>query len=279
MQTRYRSQADDTSVETDRFFFERLRQISTIDRWQMADAMIRDARKISLCGLKRRFGQLTPIAFAAKVAKAWLQEDCPSHYIPMGTEMSWIQDSSSLASDLHQIFIQLQIPYYITGGVAAIVYGEPRTTRDLDVVLAIKREDIDRLVIALENNKFYVPGVEDVKSGRMRTLGITQIETIARADLVIAGDEEYDRIQFDRREAIEMPGAGELYIAAPEDVILNKLRWGKRSQSDKQWRDVLGILKVQGDSLDFAYLNTWAERLELSDDVHRVAAEAGLQLP
>jgi hypothetical protein len=275
MQALYRSQSEDTSVETDRFFFERLRQVSAIDRWKMADAMMRDARQMSLWSLKRRFGKLGPIALAQKVAQAWLQEDYPKHYIPLGTEMTWIQDSSTLAAELHQIFRALQIPYYITGGVAAIVYGEPRTTRDLDVVLAIQREDLDRLVAALEEKKFYVPGVEDAKSGRMKTLGITHIETIARADLVIAGHEEFDRIQFDRRESIEMPGTGEFYIASPEDLILNKLRWGKQSQSEKQWRDVLGILKVQGDTLDFDYLKEWSLQLGLREDLDRVAAESG----
>ncbi len=278
MQSSYRSQAEDTSIETDQFFFHRLRQMSAIDRWQMADAMIRDARKISLWSLKRRFGMLSPIAFAEKVAKAWLQEDCSEDYIPLGTEMTWIQDSSSLAADLHRIFEALQIPYYITGGVAAIVYGEPRTTRDLDIVLAIQREDLDPLITALESNQFYVPGVEEVKSGRMRTLGITQIETIARADLVIAGQDEFDRIQFDRRESIEMPGLGEFYVVSPEDLILNKLRWGKRSQSEKQWRDVLGILKVQRETLDFEYLKRWAEPLEVRSDLQRLAAMAELDL-
>ncbi len=278
MQSSYRSQAEDTSIETDQFFFHRLRQMSAIDRWQMADAMIRDARRMSLWSLKRRFGMLSPIKFAEKVAKAWLQEDCSEHYIPLGTEMTWIQDSSSLAADLHQIFEALQIPYYITGGVAAIVYGEPRTTRDLDIVLSIQREDLDPLVTALESNRFYVPGVEDVKSGRMRTLGITQIETIARADLLIAGQDEFDRIQFERRESVEMPGLGEFYVASPEDLILNKLRWGKRSQSEKQWRDVLGILKVQGETLDFEYLKHWAKPLEVRSDLDRLVAMAGLNM-
>jgi hypothetical protein len=279
MQSLYRSQAEDTSVETDRFFFHRLQKMTAIDRWQMSDSMIRDARQMSLWNLKRRFSTLSPIAFAQKVAQAWLQEDCPDYYVPLGTEMTWIQDSSSLAADLHRIFVALQIPYYITGGVAAIVYGEPRTTRDLDIVLAIQREDLDPLVTALESNQFYVPGVDDVKSGRMRTLGITQIETIARADLVIAGQEEFDRIQFDRRESIEMPGLGEFYVVSPEDLILNKLRWGKRSQSEKQWRDVLGILKVQGEMLDFEYLKRWAEPLDVRSDLDRLAAMAELQIP
>jgi hypothetical protein len=279
MQSLYRSQAEDTNVETDRFFFRRLQAMTAIDRWQMADAMIRDARQMSLWSLKRRFATLSPIAFAQKVAQAWLQEDWPDYYVPLGTEMTWIQDSSSLAADLHRIFVALQIPYYITGGVAAIVYGEPRTTRDLDIVLAIQREDLDGLVTALESNQFYVPGVDDVKSGRMRTLGITQIETIARADLVIAGQEDFDRIQFDRRESIEMPGLGQFYVVSPEDLILNKLRWGQRSQSEKQWRDVLGILKVQGELLDLEYLKRWAEVLEVRSDLDRLAAMAELHIP
>lgn len=123
---------------------------------------------------------------------------------------------------------------------------------------------------------FYVSGVDDVKSGRMRTLQITEIESISRADLVIAGTDEFDGLKFERRRIFATSGAEALYFASPEDVILNKLRWRQRSGSEKQWRDVLGVLKVQGETLDYAYLRDWAERLGLTDDLSRALTEAGI---
>ncbi|MEL6606586.1 MAG: hypothetical protein AAFP20_25700, partial [Cyanobacteria bacterium J06614_10] len=128
-------------------------------------------------------------------------------------------------------------------------------------------------VVALESEGFYVPGVEDVMSGRLQTLQITHMETISRADLVIAGDEE--ALLFERRRALSFSDAGSLYFASPEDVVLNKLRWGQQSDSEKQWRDVLGILKTQR-NLDLDYLNKRAEAMAVADDLQRAMMEAGL---
>jgi hypothetical protein len=272
----YQPQSIDTSIESDRFFFHLLRQRSPLQRLIMGNDMIRSARQLSLSCLRSRFGNLPETAFAQKVALAWLQEDLPPNYTPHLNSMTWIQDSTGLAAILHRILTTLEVPYYITGGVAAIAYGEPRTTRDIDIVMDIAPTDIDRLVAALEAEGFYVPGVEDVRSGRMTSLGITHMESISRADLVLTRTGEFDLMKFQRIRPIDVPGVGTFNFVSPEDVILAKLLWGRQSQSEKQWRDVLGVLKVQGDSLDFDYLNQWAAQLDLVDVVQQAIAAAGL---
>lgn len=274
----YQPQSIDTSIESDRLFFKLLQQRSPIQRLQMGSGMMRSARQLSLSSLRSRFGNLLELDFARKVALAWLQEDLPPNFTPHLNQMTWIQDSTGLATILHRVLTALEVCYYITGGVAAIAYGEPRTTRDLDIVIDITPAAIDRLVAALENEGFSVPGVEDVKSGRMMSLGITHIESISRADLVLSQGDDFDRSKFQRIQAIDVPGIGTLNFASPEDVILAKLLWGQRSQSEKQWRDVLGILKVQGNSLDFAYLTQWAARLNIAELVQRAIAAAGLEI-
>lgn len=271
----YRPQAEDTSIESDILMFYLLRQRSPSDRLRMAAGMNRSARSLSLDSFRLQFPHLNSTQFARHIAQAWLQEDCPSHFVPQGNDMTWIQDSISLARELHDILAGLDIPYYITGGVAAIAYGEPRTTRDLDLVLAIELEDLDRLVTVLTQADFYVPGIEDVKSGRMQTLGITHITSISRADLMLAGTGELEKVQLERRVLLDVKDVGSLYFASPEDVILNKLKWGQRSQSEKQWRDVLGILKVNIDRLDYNYLEIWANPLGVKEVLYRALREAG----
>jgi len=271
----YRPQADDTSVETDLLTFHLLRQRTAGERLRMAASLTRSARKLSLCSLRQQFGYLSPTQFAKKIALAWLQENCPPNYIPTGESPMWIQDSVSLAIKLHPIFEELGISYYITGGVAAISYGEPRTTQDLDLVMAISLDVIDRLSDALTEAGFYVPGIDDVKSGRMRTLQIIEMESISRADLVVAGTDEFERLKFARRRVIEFEGTA-LYFASPEDVILNKLRWRQRSGSEKQWRDVLGVLKVQAENLDYGYMRELAEQLGLVDALNQAVTESGV---
>lgn len=272
----YRPQALDTSVETDRFEFALLRQRSNGDRLQMSMALTKGARELCICGIRQTYASRSEQDITQAIARAFLGDNCPPGFISMGTAMTWIQDSISLAIQLQTIFSDLEIPHYITGGVAAATYGEPRTTRDLDVVIALVPLQLDTLVQCLECEGFYVPGVEEIRSGQLSTLGITHQETIARADLMLAGNSAFEQRQFQRRRAIEVPSRGILYLAAPEDLILNKLRWGAQSQSEKQWRDVLGILKVQGENLDFYYLTQTAEILDLSTPLSQALSEAGL---
>ena len=158
----------------------------------------------------------------------------------------------------------------------AIAYGEPRTTRDADIVLAVSPTDIDPLIVALETDGFYVPGVEDVKTGRLSILQITHVETISRADLIVAGREERDRSSFQRHRAIAIEDRSLLFFAAPEDLILSKLQWRQRSESEKQWRDVLGVMKVQREKLDFGYLLQQAEVLGLTEVLREAAIAAGV---
>jgi hypothetical protein len=272
----YRPQALDTSIQTDIFEFALLRQRSNSDRLQMSVTLTKGARQLCLCGLRQTHPFLSETAVAQAIAQAILGDNYPQGFIPTGTEMTWIQDSISLAIQLQAIFTDLEIPHYITGGVAAATYGEPRTTRDLDIVIALSLNQLDPMVQRLENEGFYVPGVEDIRSGQLKTLGITHQETIARADLMLAGTGAFDQAQFNRRRVIEIPSRGTLYLASPEDIILNKLRWGEQSQSEKQWRDVLGILKVQGQTLDFNYLAQQAEVLKLTSMLIQAMTEAGL---
>ncbi|MDY6782330.1 MAG: hypothetical protein SW833_07230 [Cyanobacteriota bacterium] len=275
-QSNYCPQARDTAIEVDRLEFTLLRQKNNSDRALMSAALTRGARQLSVGGLKRTHSHLSDSSFALLIARAFLGDDKPPNFQPLGNIMTWIQDSLELAVQLRAVFDSLAIPHYITGGVASTTYGEPRTTRDLNIVIFVARSQLDVLVSALEQAGFYVPGVEDARAGSMQSLGITHLTTIARADLILAEESEFDRLKLSRRWEIEIPGRGLLYFASPEDVILNKLRWGQSSQSEKQWRDVLGILKVQTTQLDFDYLRSLGEQLELTDVLSQAFSEAGL---
>ncbi len=282
----YRPQSIDTSLETDVFIFSLLRQRSPQQRLEMGATLNRNARQFSINCFRQRFSALSHQEFANTLGHAWLQEFYPIGYVPAGNAMTWVQDSITLAAQLHPIFESLQIPYYITGGVAAIAYGEPRTTQDLDIVLLIRPNDIAALASHLEQAGFYVPGVANAMSGTLQTLQATHIESIARVDLMIALDSEFaptnfehsdfERTKFARRQRYEVPGGVEVYLATAEDVILSKIQWGLRSQSEKQWRDVTGILKTQAENLDYGYLAEWGDRLGILDSLSRALTEAGI---
>jgi hypothetical protein len=277
----YRPQAEDTSVESDLVQFYLLRQRTIAQRLAMAIKLTRGAKSLSLLGVKRvrsKDGaeEVRRVFARAVLGEKWIPELTPS----LDNEQMWIQDSAELARQLHPLLESLNIPYYITGGVASIAHGEPRTTRDLDLVVQINRSDITRLVAALEQAGFYCPpgAVEDIQAGRGRVLSITNIETILNADIVVNADAAFDQSKLARRQLVSFDEQETLrfWLASPEDVILSKLLWGRRSQSEKQWRDVLGVLKVQGETLEFDYLFKWAKELEISNDLAQALIEAGL---
>ncbi|WP_205369433.1 hypothetical protein [Thermoleptolyngbya sp. PKUAC-SCTB121] len=261
-------------------------------RLEMAAALERSARELSWVSLQQRFPSLLPEAFAEKVLRTWcggrfcsdvlegiLANISPSPALP-GKDMNWIQDSLALAVQLHSIFQSLGVDYYITGGVAATAYGEPRTTQDLDVVLNLNPDlnpaDLTQLISALEAAGFYVPGVEEVLTRQTRTLQIIHQETILQADLVLSGADAFDMEKFRRRRRLSIPNRGDFYFASPEDLILSKLQWRQSSQSEKQWRDILGILKTQTDQLDIAYLQHWSAQLGVAADLEQAFQESGL---
>jgi hypothetical protein len=111
----------------------------------------------------------------------------------------------------------------------------------------------------------------------MRTLQVTQVNTISRADLVIAEVTPYDQLKFERRQAYLLTGGTSIYVASPEDLVVNKLRWGRQSQSEKQWRDVLGVLKTQQDQLDYEYMYRWAEEFDLAELLEQATLAAGVR--
>lgn len=272
----YQPQSIDTSIDSDRYQFELLRQKTPGERFAIAAQMIRWAKTVSLRGMKKARGELAPEYFARSV----LQEKWIPLLTPSGDATMWVQDPGEIARILHAVFESLNISYYITGGVCATAYGDPRTTRDLDVVIEIERSEIMPLVQRLEAEGFYCPpgAVEDIQLGRARVLSVTHMQLVLNADIVLNADTEFDRSKMNRRrlEAIGLDESERFWLSSPEDVILAKLLWGRRSQSEKQWRDVLGVLKVQGDQLNFVYLTQWAEQLGLTDLIERAIAEAGL---
>ena len=171
----------------------------------------------------------------------------------------------------------LKIPYYVGGGIASINYGEPRLTNDADVVIRIMPFDISQFVKALEND--FVVSADAVQDALARryAFNVIHTETAFKIDFYpMAEDDEMSMAAFTRRQLVDI-GVGKIWMASAEDIILAKLSWFRRGGevSEKQWRDVLGILKVQGEKLDFEYLALQSKQFGLADLFERAQGEAG----
>lgn len=171
----------------------------------------------------------------------------------------------------------LKIPYYVGGGIASINYGEPRLTNDADVAVRLRPLHIPEFVKVLEND--FVVSAEAMQNALVLryTFNIIHIETAFKMDFYpIADDDAMSIAAFARRELIDI-GTGKVWMASAEDVVLAKLRWFRKGGevSEKQWRDVLGILKVQGEKLDMEYLALQSKQFEFADLFERAQGEAG----
>lgn len=156
------------------------------------------------------------------------------------------------------------INYFITGSIASIAYGEPRLTLDVDIVADLDEESVCRLKKHFPEDDYYF-SLDAAKTAiRNRTqFNIISLSTGLKADLMIPPDTAFNRSRFLRRREIVIPDGCNARAASPEDVILKKLEYFQMGGSDKHLRDIAGMIKTSGSSLDFEYLRDWASRLEL----------------
>ncbi len=161
------------------------------------------------------------------------------------------------------------IPYMIGGAVAAWAWGEPRATRDLDLVIQIPKGAEVRLSDELEKRNMLLPA--DIIQDRLKDhrgddrLNAIHATSGYKADLYLLRDGDQFRAEaFRRRVLVDLgPGLGELYLHSPEDLILYKLLYYSVSQQTKHIRDIASIMRTMGDKLDTGYIQRWVDVKEL----------------
>lgn len=156
-----------------------------------------------------------------------------------------------------------EVCYMLTGSVASSAHGIPRSTRDLDIVIAPTRSQLIALMREFPADRYYADEHQALEALAHRSqFNIIDFSTGWKTDFIIAQDSAYARSALARRTLIDVAGV-DVYVAAPEDVLIAKLDWAKRGESDRQLRDAAGIVFAQGKNLDLSYLESWVRDLNL----------------
>jgi len=171
-----------------------------------------------------------------------------------------------------------RIPYAVGGSMASGIHGEPRATHDVDVLIELRRQQVRPLVASLER-EFYV----DESSVSEAVVLASSFNAVHRSpmykiDVFVAGRSLLDRKQLERRvaRALSDDAPKAVYVTSAEDIVLRKLLWFRSGGeiSDRQWRDVLGVLKASRARMDLRYMADMARELQLEDLLRRALDQA-----
>lgn len=270
----YRPQAEDTSVDADVLYFATLRQRSLAWRTERFITFNRSTRQLCLTAAKT---QAPHAPSRSEYVKRRLGLEWSDRILDLEGDVV-VADPIALAHKVVSLLESLSIAYYIGGSVASSLLGENRYTEDIDLIIELSKIKAQPLLEAFLAASFYISdiAVEDAVNGRCSSFNVLDNETLEKADLFVLKNTPFDQSKMARRIRQELPDGSDIWISSPEDIVLQKLVWGRGSQSEKQWRDVLGVLKLQGSNLDFEYLRQWGATLDLTEQLDRAFRESGL---
>lgn len=167
-----------------------------------------------------------------------------------------------------KVLHKLQIPYLITGGVAIVVWGRPRYTADIDIIIELQRQKVKKFISALKNKGYLDEDMINEALKYQSEFNFIDNKTGLKVDFWILQDSDFDRSRLKRARVKKIFGLN-IHFSSPEDLILKKLLWFKESKSNRQLEDIYSVMVIIKDTLDFNYLKKWAKKqntLELLEE-------------
>lgn len=180
-----------------------------------------------------------------------------------------------LAFRMAETFDMLGISYVLGGSVASSLVGEPRSTADLDVAVRIGARGVDTLVAAVAEDFYVSPEHVRAAVDGHGSFNLIAWHSADKVDVFVLGDGLLDRRQMERRQRVDVGGTS-VWVTSVEDQVLRKLDWFRMTgeTSDRQWRDVVGILQVQAGRIDDEDLTRTAQALGLDELLTRARSDA-----
>ncbi|MCK4765629.1 MAG: hypothetical protein KAW12_25745 [Candidatus Aminicenantes bacterium] len=157
---------------------------------------------------------------------------------------------------------ELHIPYMISGSVGSMLYGEPRMTNDIDIVIELETAKVKELLGRFDEEQYYYPSLDFVEESvrRKDQFNIIHIESGSKVDIIIKKTTEFAEVEFSRKKQVPFTEDFEAFTASPEDIILSKMAFYHLGSSEKHIKDIVSMLIISGDQIDRDYLTEWIDR-------------------
>jgi hypothetical protein len=165
------------------------------------------------------------------------------------------------------------IPYIVTGAVASVVYGEPRLTHDIDLVVDLNDKDARKIIDAFPSEEFYCPPIEVIKMEIKRQyrghFNLIHQASGFKADIYLKGKDDLHQWAFSNKKRLEVDGKP-IWLAPPEYVILRKLEYYREGQSEKHLNDIKNILEVSGEQINKEQLEKEIHARDLEKEWNKI---------
>lgn len=171
-----------------------------------------------------------------------------------------------ITKQIADVFQDLKIHYMIGGSLASSLHGIPRSTQDIDIVADIKPNKVKELINILKKDFYIDENMIKEALLRFTSFNIIHLETMFKVDIFILKQDQASKEEMSRRKSYRISEKQNLYITSAEDIIIHKLHWYELGDrvSERQWKDVIGVLQVQGKRLNYNYLKKTANRMNVS---------------
>jgi hypothetical protein len=170
-----------------------------------------------------------------------------------------LPDVAALAVDVCE---REGIPYFIVGSVASSYYGKGRSTEDVDIVIALSADKLDRLCDGFKSDAWYLSPEAAAEAVRTRGMfNAIHVDSGYKVDFIVLDGTPFGSQRLARRRPAKILGGRTAMVASPEDVILHKLLFYQQGESDKHLTDIANMIGVMGPDLDMGYIREWVDRL------------------
>lgn len=189
-----------------------------------------------------------------------------------------LDDLEATLKPVVRVLDHLSIPFFVGGSIASSALGVARATMDVDLVADFQAHHIAQFEAALRADFYLDSQAIATAVARCQSFNLVNLSTAWKVDIFVLKRREYDQQSLRRTKLIPLftgDRTATVAVASAEDLILNKLEWyvAGGGTSDRQWLDVLGLIKVQNATLDRPYLKTWAASLKLTTLLEKAFVE------